>query len=217
MSTNQSNPSADPVMGFDPWGKVKLGGDFDGQIQDEDVFLGMFDMFVIIDTLPMAFYLRLPDGNCMELINVDAEDCIGLLARQPLDADLTMLEQTKQVLLEVFKAWSMYQWPSGLSVDGLITRQEWTDLKARLEDATRQKDSSEADDPHGLLKLVSDLGQEAQHHGDDSEFYFTRCPASHRHRIDLRPASGEWYCGWCPEGGKVPELRRFYKKHGHDL
>ena len=217
MNINQSEPFAEPVMGYDPWGKAKLGGNFDGQIRDDDEFLGMFEMNLIIDTLPMRFYLRMPEGDCMELISVDMDGRAGLLARQPLAAGVTVQEQAKQVLLEIFKAWAMYQWPSRLSLAGLISQQEWKDLEARLEAAVKQKDSSEADDPHGLLKLVSDLGQEAQHHGGDSEFYFTRCPANHRHRIDLRPASGEWYCGWCPEGGGVPELKRFYKKHGHDL
>jgi hypothetical protein len=95
----------------------------------------------------------------------------------------------------------------------LLRERDWRDLEARLKAATRPRDRSEFDDNFGLLRLMDELDVEIVHHGGDSEYFMARCPAHHMHRIDLRPRTGEWYCGWCPKGGGVEELKEFFEEH----
>lgn len=200
-------------MGIDPFKKGRLGAAVPDQVQNQDIYLGTFGMYVVIDTIDVDFYIRLPRRNVMEFLDAGEGGILGLLARRPFDPSLPRPEQFKQMMLEVFVAWSLYQKPVELSVAGFFKQRDWLDLEKRLETATRTRSRDEFDDPYRLLKLMDELGQEVFHHGGDSEYFLTKCPAHHMHRIDLRPSTGEWYCGWCPKGGKVQELREFFEEH----
>jgi hypothetical protein len=205
-------PNALP-MGIDPWKKGRLGTTAPDQVQSKDIFLGTFGMYVGIDTVDVDFYVRMPRSRVMEFLDADESGNVRLLARRPFNPSLPRLEQFKQIMLEVFVAWSLYQRPVELNQAGFFKQQDWQDLDSRLEAATKPRARSEFDDPHGLLALMDELSLEVVHHGGDSEYFLTKCPAHHMHRIDLRPRTGEWYCGWCPRGGKVKELRKFFEEH----
>ena len=213
MNNQKTELSTELTMGIDPWGKDLLGPGIPGRTYHKDIFLGTFGIYVSIDTFDVEFYIRLPEAGVMELHDADPWGKVTLRARRPLDPTLPSCEQFKQLILEVFIAWRMFQCPVCLSEEGLFKQRDWRDLEARLEAATSPRDRSEFNDRFGLLKLMDELNEEVVHRGGDSEYFMTRCPAHHMHRIDLRPETGEWYCGYCPQGGGVEDLKRHWEKH----
>jgi hypothetical protein len=213
MSNQHTEPSTGLTMGIDPWGKGLLGTSEPGRTFHKEVFLGTFGIFVSVDTFDVEYYIRLPEAGVMELHDVDPWGRGKLRARRPLDPSLPGCEQYKQLILEIFIAGHMYQGPVCLSEEGLFKQRDWRDLEARLKAAMRPRDRSEFNDCFDLLKLMDQLGQEVVHHGGDSEYFMTKCPAHRMHRIDLRPRTGEWYCGYCAQGGGVEDLKKHWEKH----
>lgn len=129
MSNRQSIPPTDLPMGIDPFGKGLLGRN-PSPCNGERTYLGTFSFFIMVDNFEVDFYLHLLDGKVMELIRVndfcgDAE----LAARRPFESTLPVLEQFKQLVLDVFIAGANYGGPfeSGkrqLDVR-LVSHQRW--------------------------------------------------------------------------------------------
>lgn len=211
---NEPNVVTDkPWLGLDAWGK--------GIIKDSWVsrpalarFLCQFEISFVIDEVYVDFYIHKPLPDVLELWSEDSFGGISLLGRFLIDDSISAKFQYIDLLFQIFKAWRNYQRPVRLIKPGILGEREWRWLERRIKLELRCKAIREFSDTHDLLQKAAEFGLGPVHEGGDSEVFICRCPAHHMHRIYLRPATGQWCCGWCPRHGEnASELREFYEEN----
>ncbi len=159
-----------------------------------------------------AYFLNSPSSNVYELwiegsheVTPRSGDTKGVGMRvESREVDIRAIGRL--MLLDFLLARGRYWWPTKLETKGILSRSDWTGLRAALSNQLGRQSLKDVNDPHGILATARKNGLCPECFGKPPECR-ANCPSG-RHHMEINADRGQWYCGYCKMGGDVENLRR---------